>query len=644
MAIPTPLEGTEIMRIQQRLGAIRRLLLIAIPLALGLMLFFPLTSEAHAVLLRSDPAKDAVLNAAPSQVRMWFSEALNPTFSTASVFNSKNQRVDTGQAQVSSSDPREMDVQLSPNLPTSVYIVIWRTQSAADGHVLNGSFLFTVALPGDAVPTASNLGSGQNISGGGASSGQLDGPTLFSLIMITLVELGVVFWMGAQLWRTFVLQLAEDDQPELEAIRQREEERFERRFSLPALGILFLANIGVLLGLSLSLTNGQWSQIFVLSNLTGLISHGQFGMYWIMRELVIVLAIAVSVYALLARQLSRSIRAALSWINLLLGLALLIAVALSGHAAAVSGNIATFAVLGDWLHLLAASLWVGGMMYIATIYLPVLRQSSLIERGHSLLTTLPRFSPLAFTGVIIMSLTGPLNATVHMTSWDQLYTTAYGRALVVKVLLVGGLLLTSAIHVWRFRPQLAKTYQRYLAAREDSQATAQQVKMLEMSVSGQTGRLTNVLRWEPLLGVAVLVCTGLMNVFAGTLLPANTSQTSGIQPSGSTATPYSTTTTTTDDKFQVKISISPNTFGPNAFTATVMDQNGKPDTNVGVTFYLTGADMDMGTEVVNLQPDGKGGFSGRGDLTMGGRWWLRVQIRTPDNSLHENRVLIFVQG
>jgi len=632
------------MQVQQRLGAIRRLLLIAIPLALGLMLCFPLTSAAHAVLLRSEPARDAVLNAAPSQVRMWFSEDLNPTFSTASVMNASNRRVDTGQAHVSASDPREMDVQLQPNLPTAVYIVIWRTQSAADGHVLSGSFLFTVALPGDPVPSASGLNNAQASASGGASTGQLDGPTLFSLIMITLVELGVVFWMGAQLWRTFVLQLAEDDQPEQAAIRRREEERFEKRFSLPALGILFLANIGVLLGLSLSLTNGQWSQVFVLSNLTGLISHGQFGTYWIMRELVIALALVISVYTLLARQLSKSIRSAFSWINLVLGLALLIAVALSGHAAAVSGNLAVFAILGDWLHLLAASLWVGGMMYIATVYLPVLQQGSLIERAHSLLTTLPRFSPLAITGVIIMSLTGPLNATVHMTSWDQLYTTAYGRALVVKVLLVGGLLLTSAIHVLRLRPQLAKTYQQYLTAREDSQATAQQVKMLEMSVSGQTRRLTNILRWEPLLGVAVLLCTGLMNVFAGTLLPATTNQTPGIQPSGSTASTFSTTTHTSDNKFQVKITISPNTFGPNTFTATVMDQNGQPDTNVGISFYLTGADMDMGTEVINLQPDGKGGFSGRGDLTMGGRWWVRIQIRTPDNTLHENRVLITVQG
>ena len=631
------------MQVQQRLGAIRRLLLIAIPLALGLMLFFPLTSEAHAVLLRSDPAQDAVLNASPSQVRMWFSEDLNPTFSTASVTNSSNRRVDIGQAHVSSSDPREMDVQLSPNLPTSVYIVTWRTQSAADGHVLGGSFLFTVALPGDPIPTVSNLNSGQANASGGASAGQLDGPTLFSLIMITLVELGVVFWMGAQLWRTFVLQLAEDDQPEHVAIRQREEERFEKRFSLPALGLLFLANIGVLLGLSLSLANGQWSQMFALSTLTGLISHGQFGTYWIIRELVIVLAIAVSMYTLLARQLSKGTRATLSWINLVLGLALLTAVTLSGHAAAVSGNVAVFAILGDWLHLLAASLWVGGMMYIATIYLPVLQSSSLMEQTRSLLTTLPRFSPLAYTGVIIMSLTGPLNATVHLTSLDQLYTTAYGRALVVKGLLVGGMLLTSAIHVWRFRPQLAKTYQRYLTTKEDSQATAQQVKMLEMSVSGQTRRLTNVLRWEPLLGIAVLLCVGLMNVFAGTLLPTTSGQTPGIQPP-STASSFSTTASTSDNKFQVKISVTPNTFGSNVFTTTVMDPNGQTDTNVGVSLYLSGIDMDMGTEVINLQPDGKGSFSGRGDLTMGGRWRIRIQIRTPDNTLHETSVMIFVQG
>jgi nitrogen fixation protein FixH len=52
-------------------------------------------------------------------------------------------------------------------------------------------------------------------------------------------------------------------------------------------------------------------------------------------------------------------------------------------------------------------------------------------------------------------------------------------------------------------------------------------------------------------------------------------------------------------------------------------------------------DMDMGTDTVNLQPDGKGHFSASGDLSMGGNWQVRIQIRTPDNTLHEAKVKFF---
>jgi copper transport protein len=46
----------------------------------------------------------------------------------------------------------------------------------------------------------------------------------------------------------------------------------------------------------------------------------------------------------------------------------------------------------------------------------------------------------------------------------------------------------------------------------------------------------------------------------------------------------------------------------------------------------------MGTDAVNLQPDGKGHFSATGDLEMGGNWGLRVQIRAQDHKLHEGSV------
>ncbi|HZO71992.1 MAG TPA: CopD family protein [Ktedonobacteraceae bacterium] len=635
------------MRAQPYRGFTRRLFLVAIPLALSLLLLFPQTSQAHAILLRADPAPDSTISAVPSQVRMWFTENLNPAFTTASVLAGGAVRVDTNHSRVSSSDPTELDVPLQSGLKTAVYVVIWRTQSAADGHVLSGSFLFTLALPGDPVPTFSSVHLDPRLLQGGSVPGQLDGPTLFLLFMTTLIELGVVFWMGAQLWRNFVHQ-PETEQSEQTAIRQREERRFEHYFALPILGMMFLANVGILMGQAYSVTNGQWDRVFDPSVLFQLVASGQFGTYWLMRQGVIVLALAIAAYALWSRQRSERINQALLWINLLLGLALLIAMTLSGHAGGVPGSISIYSLLGDWLHLLAASLWVGGMMYIAAIYLPVLRQNPKIEQARSLLATLPRYSPLAYTGVVIMALSGPLNASVHFTSLDQLVTTDYGRALIVKVLLVGAMLLTSAIHVWRLRPRLARDYRKYLPMSESSTATAQEVKRLESSIVRQTSRLTNVLRWEPALGVAVLICTGLMTVYAGTLVPTSPNQVPILQQVTSPSSvipPFNTTVKTTDGKFQVKLVISPNRLGLNTFTATVMDPNGQVDTNVGVSLYigLFGMDVGAGVQALNLQPDGQGNFVAHTGITEGGRWAIRIQVRTPDSGTHEVELTEFIR-
>ena len=142
------------MNIGKNSSITRRSLFIAVPLALCLLLLFPGVASAHAILLHSDPAKDAVLRVAPNQVRMWFSEDLNPAFSTASVIDASNttassvnaagHRVDNRDAHVSPGNSKEMDVTLPPNLPPAAYLVLYQTDSAEDGHILRGSFLFFV--------------------------------------------------------------------------------------------------------------------------------------------------------------------------------------------------------------------------------------------------------------------------------------------------------------------------------------------------------------------------------------------------------------------------------------------------------------------------------------------------------------------
>src|SRR5213078_3398566 len=98
----------------------RRFLGFAVPLAICLTLLFPAIASAHAILLRSDPAKDSVLSIPPRGVRMWFSENLNPTFTTAIVSNGVRERVDNHDAHISPNDTKEMDLTLKPNLPPAV--------------------------------------------------------------------------------------------------------------------------------------------------------------------------------------------------------------------------------------------------------------------------------------------------------------------------------------------------------------------------------------------------------------------------------------------------------------------------------------------------------------------------------------------
>jgi copper transport protein len=645
--------------------------LVAFLTALMLLLLFPQNLSAHAILVRSDPARDSTLAASPAQIHMWFSENLNPQFTTAYVVNAANNaasvendsktHVDQGNARVSSTDPKEMDLSLKTNLPSAVYVVVYRTQSADDGHILHGSFVFTVAAANGAVPTYK--GSGQ-ANGGveNSSSNQLDGPTLWSLVMITLVDLTAIFWAGAQLWSIFVFPFIETTDEEQQAINRQTERRFNDRFALPVLCLFLLANIGVLIGQTLGLTDGQLLPALNPALLASLVTQGHFGTYWIAREVLCIAAIALSVAGILTKGRVRGLTLLTPWLQFLFALFILAAVTLSGHAAATSNDIVVYAVLIDFLHLTAASLWIGGMIYISIVYLPILKHYPTFTRTRSLLTVLPHYSPLAFIGVGIMAITGPLNATTRMSGFNQLFSTIYGRALIVKILLVGALLITSALHVLLLRPRLVRGLKEYdrsthtvqmdiLVQDGETEATPRlamdsKQKMLERTIGQQTWTLSNVLRWEPALGALVLVCTGLLTVFSGTLqpttIPVPASQTVA-QPTRIPAKPFMTTVKTKDQKFQVKLGVDPNHFGTNTFTATILDQNGKvvPDSQVGVSLYTTMLDMDMGTDAINLQPDGKGHFSAQGDLGMGGNWEIRVEVRTADAKLHGATVRLY---
>ncbi len=123
---------------------------MALLLACRVLLAFPGSSSAHAVLVRSDPAQDAVLRVPPGRVRLWFSDAVDPQLSMAQVVTPTNQQAGPQQASVPPGASNEIVVTLSSRLPAGAYVVLWRTISTDDGHVESGSFSFSVTQPGGA--------------------------------------------------------------------------------------------------------------------------------------------------------------------------------------------------------------------------------------------------------------------------------------------------------------------------------------------------------------------------------------------------------------------------------------------------------------------------------------------------------------
>jgi copper resistance protein C len=102
----------------------------------------PVPADSHAILVRSIPATRAVLSRPPERVQLWFSERLEPAFSSAAVWSASGAQVDGRDARVDPDDPKQLSVTLRAIEP-GTYTVRCRVLSV-DGHIVEASFVFTV--------------------------------------------------------------------------------------------------------------------------------------------------------------------------------------------------------------------------------------------------------------------------------------------------------------------------------------------------------------------------------------------------------------------------------------------------------------------------------------------------------------------
>jgi methionine-rich copper-binding protein CopC len=100
------------------------------------------TLRAHAFLERADPAVGSSVPTSPSEVRIRFTENIEPAVSNIQVFDGSGKQVDKRDLHLDRSDHALLHISL-PQLSVGTYKVVWRVVSV-DTHVTNGNFTFRV--------------------------------------------------------------------------------------------------------------------------------------------------------------------------------------------------------------------------------------------------------------------------------------------------------------------------------------------------------------------------------------------------------------------------------------------------------------------------------------------------------------------
>ena len=529
--------------------------------------------SAHAVLLRSNPQANTVLDRSPAQVELFFSEPLEPNLSSISVIDSDLIAVDAGDVRVDAADPTRMTVTLH-GLPDGVYTVSWKALSAIDGHQTVGIYPFAV---GDVDSSAVQ-------SLGQSSTASLPFTALLSKFLL-LASLAVL--VGQPLFIALVWN------PVLAQYRVLKPTVWFQLYRIGLIGLLLSIGIGILsqagqaTGTELTVPwdpDGQTGRILIETRL---------GIIWLAR-----LALAMFVVWLAAD----SETPWKEWIGFASNLALLFTVTLTSHAATEVRPL--LPMLGDWLHLLGMTFWFGGLLglFSGLRRIQSLEDASIRTKISSRLTQ--RFSVNAILFVGLIGLTGFYSAYLRVGSWAGVFTSLYGHVLLVKQAFVAGLLLIAAVNLLVISPRLNR----------------ERFKRERQTQSADTGLAVR-------LGKNVL-----LELSLAALLLASVSFLTYIPPAKVVAPNSGLADKTQVDDLSLDISISPGRVGQNTFTLFINTTEGHPlHSAKEVLLRFTPTQSNLSPSELELIGQGDGTFSARGaNLSLPGSWQVQALVRRED--------------
>jgi len=551
----------------------RRTLAVAVVAAAALAL--PAAAWAHAALLKTFPTASAEVDTPPAQLRLVYDETVEPRFAVVSVTDAAaHQQVD-GPVHRSASNPYELDAPLKRSAE-GWYLVFWRVISA-DGHPVRGAFLYRI--------------------------GPNPGPPP-QFVIPSLSETAVTPGLIALRWLTFLSAMAAIGLFVLRTVIARPVVARVSGTRLRAVSAAFAAAVAVGLvatPIYVLLATAQFAlrSFWSFGALVPLMDVSAFGRGYLRFELLLALfAVAAAAAIWLDRpdRARRSVAGLLSlWGALLAAGALLLVPGAAGHAAQTSPR--ALALVFDWLHLAAGSLWVGGLIGLLVLWssLPAARRTA------GLVVCVPRFSNAAFVSVVVLLGSGIGAAVLHLPTLATLWQTGYGKTIIIKASLLLAAMLVAAVNLLRTKPALARD---------------------------ETSRGAAVLLRRLVAGEVVLVTAAVVAAAVLSSYPPPPEALASLGAPAATAGPGPVTEVVERNGYRIDVRVSPNKVAvPDSYVLR-LTRKGAPVRGATVIATFTMLDMEMPTQAYRLAERSPGVYAHSSEaLVMVGRWGLTFQVQ-----------------
>ncbi len=549
-----------------------------------LLLLFVGHAEAHANIVQSDPPAGALLQTAPKELRLEFSEDLDPTFSRVQLLNSKGQIVVPGPGEIDPAAPKVLHLALT-SLPNDSYTAVWRARSAADGHVTEGNLPFGVGVASDAV---SLLSAADTPDPATVPPPPFESAARWLTLVAIAVMLGSIPF-SLLIWRPALL-VGRDAQQLLRQLLRNHWRAADQAMTSAMRRLMLIGGALVLVTSTLllisqaataagvPLTQGVGRPIVqILGARTG-------------NLILIRFALTIALMLIAWRMPPPGERISWRWwLALLLGGALLLTWSLGSHSAAAEQNTA-LAVALDWLHLVSMVGWLGGLL---PLVIAISAARRMPEQAVPLAALVPRFSRVALASVAVLTLTGLYSYVQNINQLSLLPTTTYGRALLIKIGLFCMLVLLGAVNLLVLSPRLRSTDSPWSRA------------------------IVRTVRMELVIGALVLLAVGAMTSVA----PSKAAWAEHEQ--------QGTTARASVDGVDLTLRVAPGHIGNNAFEVAVDDP--RPNAANAATKMLlrfSSLDMDMGTLEAVAKPVDAQSYVAQGSyISMDGRWQIEVILR-----------------